>query len=90
MMTSVIRAFLDSGRRKMLTPFEIASVPVSAEPPEAKAFKTTNSDAPRSSPFPGVPMLTAPTWWSECAWRSPRTAFTVPTTMRIPMLAIKK
>ena len=34
-VTSVFRAFGDSGRRKLATPFEIASSPVSDEPPLA-------------------------------------------------------
>ena len=42
----MIRALRDSGLRKMLTPFEMASVPVRAEPPEAKAFITTKTVAP--------------------------------------------
>ena len=71
MITSVMRALRDSGWRKTLTPLEMASVPVSAEPPEAKAFITMNSDAPSSSPRPGVPTGTAPGWCSEWAWRSP-------------------
>ena len=50
MITSVMRALRDSGARKTLTPLEMASVPVSAEPPEANAFITMNSEAPRSSP----------------------------------------
>ena len=55
MITSVMRALRDSGWRKTLTPLEMASVPVSAEPPEANAFITMNTDAPRSRPCPGVP-----------------------------------
>ena len=46
MITSVMRALRDSGGRKTLTPLEMASVPVSAEPPEANAFITMNTDAP--------------------------------------------
>ncbi len=42
----VMRALRDSGRRKMLTPLEMASVPVSAEPPMAKARSTTKMVAP--------------------------------------------
>ena len=34
------------GGRKMLTPLEMASVPVSADPPEAKARRTTKRVAP--------------------------------------------
>ena len=36
---SVVAAFLDSGRRKAGTPFEIASTPVSATAPEEKPFR---------------------------------------------------
>ncbi len=60
MITSVMRAFRDSGGRKTLTPLEMASVPVSAEPPEANAFITMNTDAPRSRPLPGVPTVDRP------------------------------
>ena len=81
MITSVMRALRDSGDRKTLTPLEMASVPVSAEPPEANAFITTNSDAPSSRPCPGVPTEIAPAWCSEWGWRSPRTALTEPTMM---------
>ncbi len=45
-MTMVMRALRDSGRRKMLTPLEMASVPVRAEPPEAKALRTMKMPAP--------------------------------------------
>ena len=90
MITSVMRALRDSGGRKTLTPLEMASVPVSAEPPEAKAFITMNTDAPRSRPCPGVPIETAPAWCSEWGWRSPRTALTEPTMMSTAMLAMKK
>ena len=37
MRTRVVRAFLAWGSRKMLTPLEMASVPVMAELPLAKA-----------------------------------------------------
>ena len=36
--TMVIRALRDSGRRKMLTPLEMASTPVSATAPDEKPF----------------------------------------------------
>ena len=90
MITSVMRALRDSGARNTLTPLEMASVPVSADPPEAKAFMTMNTDAPRSRPWPGVPADTAPAWCSEWGWRSPRMALTEPTTIRSAMLAMKK
>jgi hypothetical protein len=60
--TIVIRALRASGWRKTLTPFEMASVPVSADPPEAKAFMTMNSDAPSSSPLPGCCRCPRPPW----------------------------
>ena len=43
MATSVLAAFCDFGGRKALTPFEIASTPVSAAAPEAKARSTTRT-----------------------------------------------
>ncbi len=46
MITSVLRAFSHSGRRKAVTPLEMASTPVTAAPPEAKALRTTNRPAP--------------------------------------------
>ena len=56
----VIRALRDSGCRKTLTPLDMASVPVSAEPPEAKARMTTNKEAPTADRCPGLPIATAP------------------------------
>ena len=46
MMTSTRRALRPSGGRKFATPFEIASRPVSEEPPLANALRMMNSDAP--------------------------------------------
>ena len=46
MMTSVVRAFFHAGLRNAGTPFEIASTPVTAAPPDANACRTTASDAP--------------------------------------------
>ena len=46
MMTRVVRAFFHAGSRNAGTPFEIASTPVTAAPPDAKAWSTTKSDAP--------------------------------------------
>src|SRR2546423_13484918 len=43
MMTRVRAAFFPAGGRKALTPFEIASTPVSAAAPEAKARSRTNT-----------------------------------------------
>ena len=49
MTTSVLRAFFHSGFRNAGTPLEIASTPVTAAPPEAKACSTTKSAGARSS-----------------------------------------
>ena len=38
----VMAAFFDSGGRKAFTPFEITSMPVTAEQPAAKARRTKN------------------------------------------------
>ena len=40
---SVVLAFLHSGGRKAGTPFEMASTPVTAAPPDANAWSTTKS-----------------------------------------------
>ena len=55
MTTSVVRAFFHSGLRNAGTPFEIASTPVTAAPPDANACSTTKTDAPISSPLPALP-----------------------------------
>ncbi len=52
MITKVVRALAACGSRNTLTPLEMASVPVMADPPFAKARATKNSDAPSSSPPP--------------------------------------
>ena len=41
MITSVCRALRHSGLRNAGTPFEIASTPVTAAPPEANAWSTS-------------------------------------------------
>jgi hypothetical protein len=41
MITSVIRAFFHEGSLNAGTPFEIASTPVTAAPPDANACRTT-------------------------------------------------
>jgi len=46
MLTIVMRALRASGRRKMLTPFEIALGTVRAERAEAKDLRSTNTVAP--------------------------------------------
>ena len=42
MITSVVRAFFHAGLRNAGTPFEIASTPVTAAPPDANACSTTH------------------------------------------------
>ena len=54
MITSVRRAFSHSGLRKAVTPFEIASTPVTAAPPDANALSTIQSPAPKKSPAPSA------------------------------------
>ena len=41
MSTSVLRALRHSGLRKAGTPLEMASTPVTAAPPDAKAWRTS-------------------------------------------------
>ncbi len=57
MATSVWRAFFASGCSKLLTPFEMASSPVSDEPPLAKERNKKMKARPMSQPSPGVPIL---------------------------------
>ena len=53
MMTSTRRAFGPSGWRKVETPFEIASSPVSDDPPLAKARSTMIDPGPVQKAAPG-------------------------------------
>ncbi len=46
MITSVLRAFFHSGLRNAVTPFEIASTPVTAAPPDANACRITSQSEP--------------------------------------------
>ena len=71
MIRSVRAAFFDCGRLKAVTPFEIASTPVSALDPDAKARRTTK-------------MLTAPVpaargWLLTASGAAPVTIFQSPT-----------
>ena len=59
MMTSVRRAFSHSGLRNAVTPFEIASTPVTAAPPDANALSTIHSPAPKNRPAPSASWLKA-------------------------------
>ena len=51
-MTMVIRALRDSGCRNTLTPLEMASVPVRAEPPEANALSSDEGAGAEEDPRP--------------------------------------
>lgn len=59
MMTSTRRALSPSGLRKLLTPLEIASSPVSDDPPLAKDPNNVSTTTPATSPDP-PPTGTAP------------------------------
>src|ERR1019366_560564 len=54
--TRVLRAFEDSGRRKLPTPLEMASRPVNDEPPLAYARNNVRKAKPIKSPLP---------WWPK-------------------------
>ena len=56
MTTRVWRACLASGRRKLLTPLEMASSPVSDDPPLAKERSSEMKASPINQPEPGVPI----------------------------------
>ena len=56
MTTRVWRAWTDAGRRKLPTPLEIASSPVSDEPPLANARRRVMKARPINKPSPGVPI----------------------------------
>ena len=57
MATRVMRALRASGGRKLCTPLEMASNPVSEEPPLAKERSRVTKARPMSRPEPGVPIL---------------------------------
>ena len=63
--TRVWRAFFHSTGRKAGTPFEIASTPVIAVLPDAKACSAMNSGTPANSPRPSPEPTTAGAPWSE-------------------------
>ncbi len=91
----VMRALRASGRRKTLTPLEMASVPVSAEPPDENAFSMMNTLAPSSSPDPLWPIGTVgldgvPTLLIGWAVRAPVSSLYAPTAIMSTMLAMKK
>ena len=91
MSTRVWRAFRHAGRRKAGTPFEMASTPVTAAPPEAKACRTTNTLAPMSSPWPpSLPNSIIPSSGCPTARRSPVKNRVRPTPSSTTMLSMKK
>ncbi len=82
MTTRVWRAFFASGRWKLLTPLEMASRPVSDDPPLAKERSREMKARPMSQPEPGVPIFPPNTWFDGgsgiwCSW--PRASLTKPT-----------
>ena len=91
MITSVCRAFFQAGCLNAGTPLEIASTPVTAAPPEAKAWSTSKSLTPSSSPTPvAVPQWIWPSTRAVYSGRSPEMYFTSPRPSRTPMLTMKK
>src|SRR5579884_1181557 len=90
MATRVLRALSDWGSQNTLTPLEMASVPVRADPPLAKAFMTMNSDAPASRPPLEWPIATAPDPPRGWAWRLPVAQRTTPMPIISAMLAMKR
>ena len=57
MTTSTWRAWRASGFRKLLTPLEMASRPVSDDPPLAKERSRKMKASPINQPSPGVPIF---------------------------------
>ena len=73
MTTRVWRAFFASGLWKLLTPLEMASSPVSDDPPFAKERNSEMKASPISQPDPGVPIFPPKTWFAGgsgiwCSW----------------------
>ena len=90
MMTSVVRAFFHAGFLKAGTPFEIASTPVTAAPPEAKACITTNSVAPSRIPLPCWPKWTTPAALCDACGSPPFISWKSPQPRSTTMLTMKK
>jgi len=90
MITSVVRAFFHSGFRKAGTPLLMASTPVTAAPPEAKACMTTNTDAPIRSPLPPWPRGSMPGFWTRWVGRLPEAILARPMPSSTIMLTMKK
>ena len=90
MITRVERAFFHEGSLNAGTPFEIASTPVTAAPPDANACSTTNSAAPWKMPDPAWPTSTSPCRPSDSTGRSPNAPFANPYPSRISMFSRKK
>ena len=89
MSTRVVRAFRACGFRKMLTPLEMASVPVMAELPLAKARRRKKAETPRINPPLACPSGSVPLWAGWCG-RFPDASRTRPKTMSSAMLKMKK
>ncbi len=90
MNVSVRRALRPCGRRKAETLLEIASRPVSEEPPLAKARSTMKSDAPYSQPCPASPSGRAPDAWVSACGSPPSRARTSPTTIISATASMKR
>ena len=90
--TRVERAFFQAGGRNAGTPLEMASTPVTAAPPEPKALRAMNTEAPRSRPLPWwVPSGIIPSAEVDPAGRLPAIHIRyAPTDSRTPMQATKK
>src|SRR4051794_28821826 len=91
MTTSVLRAFFHSGLRNAGTPFDTASTPVTAAPPEANACMTTY---PTPNEANSAVVGCAPNGIMPAAcgilWRCPTDSWYMPHTIRTPMLPMKK
>ncbi len=89
MSTRVVRAFCACGFRKMLTPLEIASVPVMAELPLAKARRRKKAETPRISPPLACPSGNVAGCAGWCG-RLPAASRTRPKAISNAMLKMKK
>jgi hypothetical protein len=90
MITKVFLAFLHSGGRNADTPLEMASTPVTAAPPDAKAWATTYSEAPINKPSPGWPAWRSPGLSRGSTGSSPKTSLAKPHTSMMAMVTRKK
>ena len=79
---SVVRAFSHSGGLKAGTPFEIASTPVTAAPPDANACRIRNR--------PIAPVVSATSGGTGSGCRSPASARTIPVPRSTNIITMKK